>query len=42
MDNVDLLWSLIWFVFIAFLCFLFNSANPLWLLIIWFLGVYYR
>lgn len=32
------LWTLIWFIFIGFLCFLFNNANPLWLLILWLLG----
>lgn len=37
--NIALiLWTLIWFIFIGFLCFLFNNANPLWLLAIWFLG----
>ena len=39
MDNngrFNLLWTICWLLFIAFLCFLFRSMNPLWLLIIWF------
>ncbi len=37
--NVALiLWTVICFIFIGVLCFLFQSANPLWLLILWILG----
>lgn len=39
MDNngrFNLLWTICWLLFIAFLCFLFHSGHPLWLLIIWF------
>ncbi len=33
-----LIWSTICFSFIAVLCVLFNSAMPLWLLLIWLIG----
>ena len=40
-DNgkFNLLWTICWLLFVAFLCFLFHSMNPLWLLIIWFFGI---
>lgn len=38
-EEYNILWSIICFLFIAFLCLIFNSANPLWLLILWLLGV---
>ena len=34
--KFNLLWTICWLLFVAFLCFLFHSMNPLWLLIIWF------
>ena len=37
-DEWNLKWSGIWFLFISLLCFIFNSATPLVLLIIWFFG----
>ena len=37
-NTALILWTLIWLVFIGVLCFLFQSANPLWLLILLILG----
>lgn len=37
-NTALILWTVIWLIFIGFLCFLFQSANPLWLLILWILG----
>ena len=37
-NTVLILWTIIWFIFIGVLCFLFQSANPLWLLILWIIG----
>ena len=31
-------WTIAWLSFIAFLCFIFNSGMPLFLLFIWILG----
>ena len=33
-----ILWTGLWIVFITALCFMFNSAGPLWLFILWFVG----
>ncbi len=33
-----ILWTGLWIVFITALCFMFNSAAPLWLFILWFVG----
>lgn len=33
------LWTAIWLLFIGGLCVLFNSGLPLWLLLVWILGI---
>lgn len=38
-DEYKLLWTAVWLVFIAFLCFIFSSGMPLWLFLLWFIGV---
>lgn len=35
----DIVWTIIWMIFILILCVLFDSASPVWLFIIWFLGL---
>lgn len=35
----NIVWTTIWMIFILILCILFDSANPLWLLIVWLLGL---
>lgn len=37
-NTALILWTIVWFIFIGTLCFLFQNANPLWLLILWLLG----
>lgn len=37
-NTALILWTIIWFIFIGTLCFLFKNGNPLWLLIIWIAG----
>lgn len=37
-NTALILWTVIWFIFIGVLCFLFQSAIPLCLLILWILG----
>ena len=39
-DKYNLIWTIICFVFITVLCVIFDSAMPLWLLILWFIGIY--
>lgn len=33
-----ILYTLIWLIFIGFLCFIFQSGQPLWLLIVYLIG----
>lgn len=35
----DILWTALWLVFIFGLVIFFNSGAPLWLLLVWFLGL---
>lgn len=37
-NTALIIWTIIWFIFIGALCFLFKNANPLWLLVFWILG----
>lgn len=37
-NTALIIWTIIWFIFIGTLCFLFKNANPLWLLVFWILG----
>ena len=39
-NTRDILWTALWFMFIGGLCVLFNSAAPLWMLVLWFFGLY--
>ena len=36
--EYQLLWTGLWFVFIAVLCAMFETMGPLWLLIFWMMG----
>lgn len=38
-DKNKLIWTAIWLLFILGLCLITNGMGPLWLLIIWFLGL---
>jgi hypothetical protein len=38
-NKIKLIWTAIWLVFILGLCFIVDGMGPLWLLIIWFLGL---
>lgn len=37
-NTALILWTMIWFVFIGILCFIFQNGHPLWLLIFWLMG----
>ena len=37
--NENIVWTIIWMIFILILCVLFDSASPLGLFIIWLLGL---
>lgn len=39
-NTRQILWTVIWMMFIMGLCVLFNNAAPLWLLGFWFLGLF--
>ena len=36
--EYQILWTLMWLVFVGFLCLYFYSYAPLWLLIFWLMG----
>jgi hypothetical protein len=36
--EFNLLWTGLWFVFMAVLCAMFETMSPLWLLIFWLMG----
>lgn len=33
-----LIWTIIWLLFISFMCFIFKSAIPCWFIVLWMLG----
>lgn len=37
--KFNLIWTVCWLFFVAFLCFTFHNERPLWLLFIWFFGI---
>lgn len=37
-NKYNIIWTIIWFIFITLLVFIFKSANPLWLLVLWIMG----
>ena len=36
--KYELIWTIVWFIFISILCFIFKNGYPLLLLFIWILG----
>ena len=40
MTKNSLIWTAMWFTFIILLCLIFKNGYSLFLLIIWFFGVY--
>lgn len=39
-DIYNLIWTAMWLIFIAILCLIFKSLGPLWMLLVWLLGIY--
>lgn len=37
-NKYNIIWTIIWFIFITLLVFIFKNANPLWLLVLWIMG----
>lgn len=37
-SKFEIIWTISWFVFIGFLCFIFKNGYPLFLLFIWIMG----
>lgn len=38
-NECRMLWTAMWLLFVLCLCFLFDTTAPLWLLVVWFLGL---
>lgn len=38
-NEYNIFWTLIWLIFIGFLCYIFDTAYPLCLLILWIFGL---
>ena len=38
-NQFNLIWTLIFFIFVTILAFIFQNANVLWLLILWIIGL---
>ena len=36
--TYHIIYTLLWLTFIGFLCYIFQSAHPLWLLIVYLIG----
>lgn len=38
-NKYNIIWTIVCFLFIIALVLILNSANPLWLLILWIIGI---